>query len=279
LCALEGVLERLLTGGTVGIIGLGNVGSRLAMRLQRLGVRCIGYDPLLSDAINLPLCELERVLDADVVCCHTPLTEDGPFPTLHQLNAERLQLLRAGSVLLNAGRGGVIDNAALATLLDANSGVRAVLDVWEREPQLDRALLRRVALATPHVAGYSMDGKLAGTQQLLAACCRFFGWPLPPGELIATDPAPRLSIDDELSGVALLRAAIQAVYDVRVDDRRLRAQLMNVPDERVAHEFDALRKNYPARREFAAMQIDNWQTLHAANRGLLMALGFKAPRV
>jgi erythronate-4-phosphate dehydrogenase len=276
LSALDGVLERLASGGVVGVIGLGNVGARLVARLRRLGIRCIGYDPLLGDAANLPLCELEQVLAADVVCCHTPLTRDGAYPTFHLLDAARLRQLRPEAVLLNAGRGGAIDNAALLDLLAERPDMRAVLDVWEHEPRIDRALLARVALATPHIAGYSVDGKLAGTQQVLVACCRHFGWSLPAAGLVA-DAAPQISIDDELSGVALLRHAIAQVYDVRGDDRLLRSRLESASADAAGAAFDNLRKTYPARREFAAVRIANWSELCAGNRSLLLALGFSAP--
>jgi erythronate-4-phosphate dehydrogenase len=276
LSALDSVFERLMSGGVVGIIGLGNVGSRLAARLQRLGIRCIGYDPLLTVDMNLPLCGLEQVLAADVVCCHTPLTFSGAYPTFHQLDARRLASLSDGAVVLNAGRGGSIDNQALLDLLRTRTDLRVGLDVWEQEPQLDRELLARVSLATPHIAGYSVDGKLAGTQQVVAACCRFFDWPLPV--YVAATDTPSIIIDDELSGVALLRTAIQAVYDVRVDDRRLRAALQDIVEEQVAAEFDNLRKKYPPRREFGAVRIDNWAELCMQNRSLLLALGFKAPQ-
>lgn len=276
LSALDGVLESLLSGGVVGIIGLGNVGARLAARLRRLGIRCIGYDPLLGDEVNLPLCALEQVLAADVVCVHTPLTRTGEHPTLHMLDSSRLESLRSGSVLLNAGRGGAIDTAALADLLRQRADQRVVLDVWEGEPRIERTLLAGVTLATPHIAGYSLDGKLAGTTQILAACCRHFDWPLPKAPLVADD-VPHISIDDELSGVALLRHAIQSVYDLRDDDRLLRARLSAADVDQAAIEFDNLRKNYPQRREFAAVRIDNWAVLCKENQSLLRALGFSAP--
>jgi erythronate-4-phosphate dehydrogenase len=278
LAALDSVLERLANGGVVGVIGLGNVGARLVARLRRLGIRCIGYDPLLAARSNdnLPLCDLDQVLAADVVCCHTPLTRDGAYPTFHMLDAARLRQLRPGAVLLNAGRGGAVDNVALADLLAVRRDLRVVLDVWEGEPRIDRALLASVALGTPHIAGYSVDGKLAGTRQILAACCQHFGWQLPAADL-ATETTPHISIDDELSGVALLRHAIAQVYDVRIDDQRLRGRLGGVSADAAGAEFDNLRKTYPARREFAAVRIDNWDELHAGNRSLLLALGFSVP--
>jgi erythronate-4-phosphate dehydrogenase len=282
LAALDGVLERLSAGGVVGIVGLGNVGSRLVARLRRLGIRCVGYDPLLAQAdplsgsANLPLCDLEQVLAADVICCHAPLTRAGTFPTFHMLDGARLRQLRPGAVLLNAGRGEVVDTAALRDILVERPDLRVVLDVWEGEPRIDRLLLDAVVLGTPHVAGYSVDGKLDGTAQILAACSRYFDWPAPSTNLVAGGPSA-ISIDDDRSGVALLRHAIQQVYDVRGDDQRLRARLGEVAVEEVGAAFDDLRKTYPARREFGAVRIENWEQLCAGNRSLLRALGFTVP--
>lgn len=273
LAALDGVLERLSSGGVVGVIGLGNVGANLAARLRRLGIRCIGYDPLLDPDSPLPLRGLEQVLAADIICCHTPLTRAGAFPTFHMLDAERLRQLRTGAVLLNAGRGGAIDGGALLAVLQERGDLRAVLDVWEGEPRIDQTLLERVTLGTPHIAGYSVDGKLAGTARILEACGRHFGWRV-SASLIA-DAAPAIVIDDDLSGVALLRHAIHAVYDVRADDRLLRERLQAAPEGERGGEFDRLRKNYPPRREFAAVPIANWQALCPQNRSLLQALGFR----
>lgn len=272
LAALDGVLERLASGGTVGVIGLGNVGGSLVARLRRLGIRCIGFDPLLHPDAPLPLRSLEQVLDADVVCCHTPLTRGGEFPTFHLLDAARLARLRPGAVLLNAGRGATVDGTALAALLHARSDVRAVLDVWEGEPAIDLALLDRIALASPHIAGYSVDGKLAGTSRILEACARHFGWPMPAP--LRAPAAPAIVVDDGLSGVALLRRTIQSVYDVRVDDRLMRERLGAIGAAGRGGEFDRQRKNYPPRREFAAVPVGNWDELSAGNRGALQALGF-----
>jgi erythronate-4-phosphate dehydrogenase len=234
-CALDGVLEGLLDGGVVGIIGLGNVGGRLLRRLRGLGIRCVGYDPLLAPRADLPLCDLEAVLGADVICCHTPLTTGGPHPTRHLLDEARLRGLRRGALLLNAGRGAVIDNAALLRVLRERPDLRAVLDVWEGEPAIDRRLLQRAAIGTPHIAGYSWDGKLAGMRMILEACCRYLREPVPP--LAAPAAPPPLTIDSGLSGAALLRAAVLAACDVRADDGRLRAA--QAPD--APHAIDRIR--------------------------------------
>src|SRR5690606_5779011 len=198
LCALDDTLERLSAGGAVGVIGLGNVGSRVVARLQSLRIDCIGFDPLLPAQPGLSCASLEELLAADVVCCHAPLTRDGAFPSLHMLDAAHLQQLRPGAVLLNAGRGGVIDGSALSRLLQFRDDVRVVLDVWEGEPAIDCDLLARVTLGTPHIAGYSLDGKIAGTRMMLEACCRYFDVALPawPEPIIA---APRFTVPVSLS--------------------------------------------------------------------------------
>lgn len=267
LCVLDGVLERLLRGGLVGIIGLGNVGSRLRERLQRLGISVIAYDPLLPPADHLR--SLDEVLAADVVCCHTPLTRTGPYPTWHLLDEHRLRQLRPGAVLLNAGRGGMLDNAALLRLLEERDDLRVVLDVWENEPDISRALLDRVPIGSPHIAGYSFDGKQAGTRLILEACCAFLREPLPafpPSKLAA----PSIHLPAGIHGVELLRAAMLAAYDVRADDRRLREAL----DSGGVEAFDRLRKFYPVRRELAAFFIDSMGRLDHAARAELNALGF-----
>lgn len=277
ICALDGVLEKLLAGGVVGIVGLGNVGARLARRLQPLGIRCVGYDPFLSVescsvSSDLPLHDLETVLSADVVCCHTPLTTAGAYPTWHLLDARRLKQVRDGAVLINASRGAVVDNSALLNLLREREDLRVVLDVWESEPEIDPALLRSVALATPHIAGYSWDGKVAGTRAVLEAFCNFFQLPLPAPTVAASQPGVHLSAQE--NSVALLRSAMQSVYDVRRDDREMRAALMPCESDQRAIAFDRLRKNYPQRREITACAIENWTSFSVADQSLLQRLGF-----
>lgn len=274
LCALDGVLENLWAGGVVGVIGLGHVGARLVRRLQMLEIRCVGYDPLLenTDKNDLPLADLDAVLQADVICCHTPLTKTGAYPTWHLLDEMRLKQLRRGAVLINASRGAVVDNAALLQLLRERNDLRAVLDVWESEPHIDRALLNSVSLATPHIAGYSWDGKVAGTRMVLEAFCDFFKLPLPA--LVDATTKPVLNLSSSSDKAMLLRSATQAIYDIRRDDREMREALSTCEPGEIAGVFDRLRKNYPQRREIAAYTIGNWDALKVADQSLLRRLGF-----
>lgn len=272
LCALDGVLEKLLAGGTVGIIGFGHVGARLARRLEALDIRCVGYDPLLAAHSGLPLRGLDSVLDADVVCCHVPLTAGGEYPTYHLLDTRRLRQLRTGTVLINASRGAVVDNSALLDLMHERDDLRVILDVWESEPKIDLSLLEAMTLATPHIAGYSWDGKVAGTQAVLEAFCRFFRLPLPTQAIAASRPVVNLTA--HATPAALLGSAIQSVYDVRRDDCDMRAALMPCEKNQIAGAFDRLRKNYPQRREIAECVIGNWAEFSIGDQSLLRRLGF-----
>ena len=266
--ALDGVLEQLLAGGTVGVVGLGNVGARLLRRLRAMGVDAVGYDPFVDNA-DLPQQSLAEVLSRDVICLNTPLTRAGEHPTFHLVNEKNLATLKPDAVLLNAGRGPVIDNRALLKLLERRSDVRVVLDVWETEPAIDTELLQKVALGTPHIAGYSLDGKLAGTRMLLRACCDFLGEKIPPLQL--SDEPLHLHLSKG-EAVATLRAALLAVYDPRRDDVALR-HFSDAPE--MATHFDGLRKNYPVRREIASVVIENWSALDHVTQKLLQAAGFK----
>lgn len=278
ICALDGVLEKLLKGGTVGIVGLGNVGARLAQRFKALDISCVAYDPFLTQEraaeIGAPSRDLDTVLNADVVCCHTPLTKNNSYPTWHLLDDRRLKQLRNGAVLINASRGAVVDNAALLNLLNSRDDVRVVLDVWEGEPLINPTLLAAVDLATPHIAGYSWDGKVAGTRMVLEAFCSFFNLPLPDQALAVDRPRIKLSPDENVA--TLIRRAVQAVYDVRHDDQEIRTALSACEPRDIPVVFDRLRKNYPQRREFAAYEIENWNALDSASRSVLRKLGFGA---
>jgi len=230
---------------TVGIIGCGNVGGRLYRTLKALGVPCRCYDPFLSVEQIPDLCSFDEVLEASILCLHTPLTTAGPHPTYHLLDEQALRRFSPGCLLLNAGRGAVVDNAALLRLMPEQAW-QVVLDVWENEPEISLPLLEQVNIGTPHIAGYSWDGKVNGTRMVRDAFCRWLGRPVPeqqePKEMI------------ELIKRASLAKAVLAVYDVAEDDRKMRETLLaDVGASAVA--FDQLRKDYPQRLEFSHYRV------------------------
>lgn len=241
----------------VGIIGCGNVGGALYRRLTSLGVRCRVYDPLLPPDSVADLASLTDVLAADIICVHAPLTQTGEQPSLHLLGERELAQLRTDAVLISAGRGAVVDNQALLQLLQTRRDLRVVLDVWEPEPQLNPALLDKVALGTPHIAGYSDDGKLTGTAMIYSALCQCLGLPCEPLS-IAPVIVQQLNLTDAASDASqLLQAAILGAYDIGQDDRRLRTMVQDVAagHETIAAGFDRLRKGYSGRREFHGWEL------------------------
>ncbi|EPE7489813.1 4-phosphoerythronate dehydrogenase PdxB [Cronobacter universalis] len=259
-----------LTDRTVGIVGVGNVGSRLQARLEALGVRTLLCDPPRADRGDSgdfrPLDELVR--EADILTFHTPLFKDGPYKTLHLADEALIARLKPGAILINACRGPVVNNAALLARLEAGQPLSVVLDVWEPEPALNVELLKRVDIGTAHIAGYTLEGKARGTTQVFEAYSQFLGAPqqvalttlLPPPEF------GRITLQGPLDQPTLKRL-VHLVYDVRRDDAPLR-RVAGIPGE-----FDKLRKNYQERREWSSLYV---QCDDEAAAALLQKLGFNA---
>lgn len=249
--AVLAALRPKWRSATLGILGGGNVGGRVARLLGALGADVVLCDPFLATGQSCPLVGLNELLQRDIVLLHAPLTDTGPHPTAHLIGAAQLAALRPGTLLVNAGRGGVIDSAALLAALEAGTDLEVALDVWEDEPLIDDALLARVALASPHIAGYSVEGRSNGSAMIAAALRRWLG--VEQGGSDAVDdqrPVAPLGEVDNLNG------AVLASYQPRDDDARLRVALASCNDDRQrAEAFDRLRREYPPRREFRHYQL------------------------
>jgi len=263
-------------GKRFGIVGCGNVGGLLQQRLQALEVDCAVYDPWLPD--NPDSADLDTVLAQDVICLHAPLVQGGLHPSRHLLGREQLQKIRAGATLISAGRGAVVDCAALRELLRAGKRFTTALDVWENEPGIDTELLELVDLGTPHIAGYSLDGKLAGTRMIRAALSRALLLPDPAAAGVGANrdqgapPKPLAQPTGAASEFAAMAELLLQIYDPRADDRRLRAAAGG--DQPLAQAFDRLRREYPERLEFAHFSLDQ-VALNAELRRQLAALGLQ----
>ncbi len=270
--------EREFTLNTrrLGIAGHGNVGKKVEAKARALGIECVINDPPLARATGSNKYRpLDDLADCDIVTVHVPLETGGSDPTLHLIDHGFIQLMKTGVIVINTSRGAVADGGELQAALEDGRVGAAVLDVWEGEPAISREQLANCALGTPHIAGYSYDGKVNGTRMLYEALCRFHGkepaWD--PEPLLPPPPISELAIDACLPPEEAVREAVLAVYDIRLDDNALRATMMNPPDER-ADLFDTLRKTYRQRREFHNTRV----TLSEPSEALehtLAGLGFR----
>jgi erythronate-4-phosphate dehydrogenase len=264
-----------LKGKTAGIIGCGNVGSRVLEKLSALGIQCLVNDPPLKEqGGHGDYVELDALLQADIITAHVPLASGGDHPTFHLLDRVFLEQLRPGAILINTARGPVVDNNALDHLLVRRSDLSVVLDVWEGEPEISMSLLEKVTLGTPHIAGYSLDGKLRGTEMIYNAACQFLQRPLQWSAVNELPASPPLDPEKFTAGdvAGNVRKAVLDCYDVRDDDERLRSILSLPPRDRPAY-FDRLRKEYPVRREFQT-QIIPGNCIDKASQAALQGLGF-----
>jgi erythronate-4-phosphate dehydrogenase len=246
-----------LTQRTYGVVGAGEVGGRLVNVLRGLGWKVLVCDPPRQAKEGGGFVSLQQIIEqCDVISLHTPLSKTGSDPTWHLLGTEQLQRLRQGTWLINASRGPVVDNVALRETLLQREDLQAVLDVWEAEPQVDVALADLCVIATPHIAGYSLDGKQRGTAQIYEAFCSHFER-TPALSLEEVLPRPwltQLTLNASSDPAWALAMLCRGVYDPRRDDADFRRSLVgSVAEQRTA--FDALRKHYPERREIEGLVV------------------------
>lgn len=257
-----------LRGKAIGIIGVGNVGKKVAALCRTLGMRVLLNDPprerIEGKGDFLPLEALCR--EADYLTLHVPLNMAGPDKTYHLADSNFFRLCAKKPLFINASRGETTDPEALTGALLTKRLSGAVLDVWEDEPDINPGMLKLLRFGTPHIAGYSADGKANGTAAAVRAVADFLridalkdfypqNVPLPPCPVITLN-----------SNETALRDAMLATYDIAQDDARLRANPEN---------FEALRGNYPLRREPCAYQIAPASRISGATRSLLRELGFR----
>ena len=255
IAAVDDFLERLLAGGSVGIIGFGTIGRAVANRLRSLGIHCMVNDPWLEQDQLQDGGSLGEILACDVVCLHPELTHEQPWPSYHLLQAGELESLDARQLLINASRGAVIDNRALYRRLTQDDAPHVVLDVWETEPLVCSNLLSMARLGTPHIAGYSYDGKILATRMLRDAVQAQLYPGQAPSPESAGEPLPPLALASSVSPAQVVRDLIRCCYRIDEDDQRLRSAVINVTEEQSRASFDQLRKQYPHRRELAGRAV------------------------
>ena len=246
-----------LQGKSIGVIGAGNVGSRVAKKCAALGMQIYLNDPPLQrETGETKYLLIEELFDCDFITFHTPLTFEGIDKTFHLAGEKFFKSLKAGCVFLNTSRGGVVDGGALKVAIRAGRLKAVVLDVWEDEPNIDMELLEMVDIGTPHIAGYSLDGKVAGMIMIYKAACKYFGFSakFDIDSFLPEADVPELKINPNIGKQDVLQGAVKKIYDVKADDFRMRRILDKQAEERGKF-FSRLRKNYPVRREFQNTRI------------------------
>ena len=259
------------TEKTIGIVGVGNVGSKVARLASLLGMKVLLNDPPRERKEGkgefISLNEIQQ--RADIITFHVPLNNKGSDKTHHLFDENFLGKLKPGTIIINSSRGEVVSTSVLKNALKQNKIKAAVLDVWENEPGIDQELLEIVDIGTPHIAGYSADGKARGTAMSIQSLSRFFNLNLNNWypENIPFPQNKNFEIDCHgLTNHQVLNKAILSTYDVKRDDLKLRNS---------AKTFEQQRGDYPLRREFHAFNI-NLGNDNNNNLQILKQLGFNS---
>ncbi len=275
LVSLARMRSLRLEGMTLGVVGVGNVGSKVAVAASALGMKVLLNDPPRERREGgAAFVSLDEILEkSDIITLHVPLSREGEDATWHLFDEERIGRMKRSQILINSSRGPVVDNAALKKALQARSIAGGVLDVWEGEPDLDPELVFSLDISTPHIAGYSADGKANGTSASVRTVSQVLGLPLTdwsPEDI----PSPSVPLEFSIDAAGksrgeVLSEAVLYTYDVMGDSDSLRAGLAS---------FEKLRGDYPVRREPSAFTLN----LHGGDPLTVPALeelGFKVNQI
>lgn len=251
LCVSEKYQFRL-QDKTIGIVGVGNVGSKIEVACRKLGMNVLLNDPPREEEegnTDGKFVELEVIKQqADIITFHTPLTKTGKYATFHLTDESFLHTVARKPFIINAARGGITDNEALINALHSGKISGIVIDCWENEPEIDRELLALADIATPHIAGYSADGKWTATRMSLENLNNFFGLDISPK--YENIPAPLLPVIDlsKISPATQLSHAVWHTYNPLNETGVLKLS----PEK-----FYWFRSHYPLRREYPAYKVVN----------------------
>lgn len=242
---------------TLGIIGVGHIGKQLMQKLACLeNITILQNDPIKEKALSKteanPYCNLTDLLKkSDVVTLHVPLTyaPENENPTFQLINQKNIIFMKKNAILINTSRGGVVEESALIQALKTNQIKGAIVDVWSGEPKINEELLKCVDIGTPHIAGYSFEGKINQTNLVYQEICQFFG--IKPAKIEALNQLNqqnKINLSKEISLEKIQKIA--QTYNIQKDDEALR-KIETIPEQEKPHYFDNLRKTYPIRREYS----------------------------
>jgi erythronate-4-phosphate dehydrogenase len=266
-----------LKGKTIGVVGVGNVGSKVVKAAEILGMTVLQNDPPLARQTGgKQFVPLTAILSADFITVHVPLTKNGDDPTYHMFNREKFHQVKLGAVFMNSSRGAVVETNSLKEIIAMKRTAATVIDVWEKEPNIDADLLPLTSIATPHIAGYSLEGKLNAVRMIRETLCRYFSissaWD-PKDDLPYAGNTDIYVSKELLPAEEILHRVVKSAYDITFDDEQMRKIPSLSPEDRAKY-FRKLRTGYRVRREFT-----NWTVhlpkVHESLEQTLKLLGFK----
>ncbi|EGN76304.1 phosphoglycerate dehydrogenase-like oxidoreductase [Idiomarina sp. A28L] len=253
------------------VIGAGNTGSEAGKRLAALGMQVAYIDPIKQEAgTDIEFSSWQQLAEFDLVTCHVPMQRTGPFTTWHLFNTERLNTLKPGALLVNASRGAVVDNDALYQRLQRAKDIYVALDVWEGEPKVMRELVPLVDIATPHIAGHSIEGKIRGTYRLYLQLHELLNLPapiIPERRVLPGFADGTIEISRDYTEADIIRW-VNNIYAIDQDDSNFRRDGLS------ATGFDKLRKEYALRRELWSQILVCAPECSEKQQKQLEALGF-----
>lgn len=257
---------------TLAIVGAGNIGKKLSALCDVLSINHFLCDPLLEQAGEVgDYRSMNEVIKADIISLHVPITKTGDYPTYHMFDADLLAQLKSNAILINSCRGDVIDNNALVEHMKRTPEFTAVIDVWQNEPTINHELLALVDIATPHIAGYSLEGKARGTFMLYEKWCQMTEQSIDYSlsSLLPVATVNTITLENELQADDI-KQLVRLAYDIRDDDDLIRHF------GKSGKGFDNLRKQYKVRRELSALIVN---AKHEADVALLAGIGFNSFKI
>lgn len=252
---------------TLGIIGVGNVGKQVQKKAIALGLSVLANDPPRQEIEkHAQFVNLETALTADIITFHTPLNLSGPYPTHHLLNRHNINQVNKQALIINAARGGIIDENAWISYANQNPNLTSIIDCWENEPNINPKLHAIANIATPHIAGHALEAKIKGSLMVYKTLCLF--WKQPETN-DWQHHLPKMPNTIQLNSSSSIQHDIYRVlakcYQPLNDHKAI--NLTNNTD------FETYRRHYPIRREWSEYPVKTTNNLLLKKK--LTSLGFK----
>ncbi len=277
LLYLSNMKDFSLKGKTIGVVGVGNVGSKVVKIAEALGMTVLQNDPPRARVENNPnFIPLDDLMEADVLTLHVPLTKSGKEATYHLFDENRISKMKKGAVLINTARGAVIDTASLKKAVIEKQLAATIIDVWENEPNIDTDLLSLVTLGTPHIAGYSLEGKTNAVSMVREAVCKYFRIESPWNSIeeIGEHQGENIILSGDVSSTEkILQYIVNRCYNIAFDDENL-SGILTLPSIYRSEYFRKLRTAYQTRREFTNTTI-HLPTKYESLKEIITKIGFK----